>query len=301
MNYISNTYRPLVSIIVVTYNSSKYVIETLESAKIQTYENIELIVSDDCSMDDTVEICRQWIEENKTRFIRTELITFEKNTGIAPNCNRGILAAKGQWLKFIAGDDLLFPKCIETFVDHIKKNPKDKFVFSKIKILDNPIFNTHTKEFWIKSYDLFSILDTAKKQFRYLKINGNFVPASSSFIYKNVFSEIGNYDEEIPFMEDFPLWIKATKMGFKLSLIDQVLVSYRANSDSIQLNPKYNLSTSLAYHKYRIFNPFYFFLATKINKYNPQNRANYYYLWILSIGSLPYRILIKIKSLLNNY
>ena len=48
---------PLVSINVITYNSSKFVLETLESAKAQTYQNIELIVSDDCSTDNTVEIC----------------------------------------------------------------------------------------------------------------------------------------------------------------------------------------------------------------------------------------------------
>ncbi len=54
---------PLVSIIVCTYNSSKYVLETLESAKEQTYQNVELIVSDDCSTDNTVELCRKWIAE----------------------------------------------------------------------------------------------------------------------------------------------------------------------------------------------------------------------------------------------
>ena len=105
------TGNPLVSIIVITYNSSKYVLETLESAKAQTYQNIELIVSDDCSTDNTVEICHNWIEQNKERFVRTELITVEKNTGIAPNCNRGVKAAKGEWVKLIAGDDVLHQNC----------------------------------------------------------------------------------------------------------------------------------------------------------------------------------------------
>jgi len=54
---------PLVSIIVLTHNSTKYVIETLNSAKSQTYEDIELIVTDDFSTDNTVEICRQWMHE----------------------------------------------------------------------------------------------------------------------------------------------------------------------------------------------------------------------------------------------
>src|SRR5450759_2313112 len=99
--------QPLVSIIVVTYNSSKYVLETLESAKAQTYQNIELVVSDDCSTDDTVEICRKWIEENNDRFVRTTLVTSPENKGIPANCNRGIKASKGEWIKLIAGDDLL--------------------------------------------------------------------------------------------------------------------------------------------------------------------------------------------------
>ncbi|MDR0890977.1 MAG: glycosyltransferase [Endomicrobium sp.] len=51
---------PLVSVCVITYNSSKYVLETLESIKTQTYQNIELIVSDDCSTDDTVEVCENY-------------------------------------------------------------------------------------------------------------------------------------------------------------------------------------------------------------------------------------------------
>ena len=113
--------QPLVSIIVITYNSSKYVLETLESAKAQTYQNIELIVSDDCSTDNTVEICREWIEKNKKRFLRTELITSEKNTGIPANCNRGVKAAQGEWVKLIAGDDILCNNCIEANIEYAKK------------------------------------------------------------------------------------------------------------------------------------------------------------------------------------
>ncbi len=109
---------PLVSIIVITYNSSKYVLETLESTKNQTYQNIELIVSDDCSTDNTFEICRSWIEQNKERFVRTQLVTSNKNTGIAPNCNRGLKMAQGEWVKLIAGDDILLAHCIKKNVGY---------------------------------------------------------------------------------------------------------------------------------------------------------------------------------------
>ena len=98
---------PLVSICIVTYNSAEFIVETLESAKAQTYENIELILSDDCSKDNTVEICRQWIEENSTRFTNCEIVTTPINTGVAANLNRAIAKAKGEWIKSIAGEKKL--------------------------------------------------------------------------------------------------------------------------------------------------------------------------------------------------
>ena len=98
---------PLVSIVVVTYNSSEFVLETLESAKIQTYKNIELIVTDDCSKDNTLEIVKDWVDKNKDSFIHTLVLEATVNTGISGNCNRGCNASKGEYIKTIAGDDTL--------------------------------------------------------------------------------------------------------------------------------------------------------------------------------------------------
>ena len=128
---------PLVSIIVITYNSSKYLIETLESAKAQTYQNIELIISDDASQDDTVEICEKWIAVNGEQFVRTELVTATMNTGIAPNCNRGVNASKGEWVKLIAGDDILCDNCIESNVIFANSNMEHLVNFSSILRFEN--------------------------------------------------------------------------------------------------------------------------------------------------------------------
>ena len=76
---------PLVSVVLITYNSDRYVLDTLESVKNQSWDNIELIVSDDGSTDDTIFICSNWLYENKDRFFNTELITVAKNTGIPAN------------------------------------------------------------------------------------------------------------------------------------------------------------------------------------------------------------------------
>jgi len=87
MNLTKDKHIPWVTIIVITYNSSKYIHETLECAKSQTCTNIELIVSDDCSKDTVVDPARNWIDENKERLGRIELITIEKNTGVPAKCN----------------------------------------------------------------------------------------------------------------------------------------------------------------------------------------------------------------------
>ena len=101
-------YAPLISVGVIAYNSAEYILDLLESVKAQTYQNIELIVADDKSSDDTVKKCNEWISQNKERFVRTEVIVPEQNTGTAGNYNRALFASNGEWMKFIDGDDIMF-------------------------------------------------------------------------------------------------------------------------------------------------------------------------------------------------
>jgi len=219
---------PLVSIIVITYNSAKYVLETLESAKTQTYQNIELIISDDCSTDNTVEICRKWMAENKQRFVRTELITAEINTGIAPNCNRGVNAANGEWVKLIAGDDMLTENSIEQFIVHTQKWSDAKFLFGKCsEIIDG---KTREERFTVPN-ELAQGLSLAQHIFM-LK-HGMWMSGPSSFMNVRVIKDLGAYDERIPFSEDWPLYMKATHEGNKLYFCDFICAYYRISNSGI--------------------------------------------------------------------
>ena len=82
---------PLVSLGITTYNSANTIVETLQSAYQQTYDNIELVISDDYSTDDTVSICKKWLKENGHRFVNTRIVTAPVNTGTSSNCNRLIM------------------------------------------------------------------------------------------------------------------------------------------------------------------------------------------------------------------
>ncbi|UBB88545.1 glycosyltransferase family 2 protein [Candidatus Kaistella beijingensis] len=113
--------------------------ETLESAKAQTYQNIELIISDDGSQDDTVEVCQNWLAENKERFVYSQIITVEKNTGIPANCNRGVKASKGEWIKLIAGDDAFTEDAFSNFVHASQKI--SSFIIQTNALIFNENFN----------------------------------------------------------------------------------------------------------------------------------------------------------------
>ncbi len=221
-----NTERPLVSIIVITYNSAKFVLKTLESAKAQTYQNIELIVSDDGSTDETVNICNQWIEQNKVRFVRTELITANENTGIPANCNRGVNAAKGEWLKLIAGDDLLDTSCITSFLRHIYDNDSSARLICCNRVLmhENGALN--------KTELITSVLSS--RQYEQLITYACIRPTIAPFVMikKELFLHLGGFDERYRLLEDAPLFFKALKNGYYFLLIAQNLVYYRLSNTS---------------------------------------------------------------------
>lgn len=248
-----NEQNPLVSIIVITYNSSKFVLETLESAKAQTYQNIELIVSDDCSTDNTVEICRQWVEENKERFVRTELVTAPQNTGIPANCNRGVKAAQGEWVKLIAGDDLLLDKCIALNIENITKYPLIKVQLSRIKRLKNGvIFHTQLPIGIKANFNFVNAYD----QHRALIIR-YFGNTPSMFISKDIVDRI-SFDERFKFLEDYPFALNVTKAGFSFSFLDQETVIYRIHDDSV-MNPRTDKIFSEFYKKRFEFDKIYRF------------------------------------------
>ncbi|WP_224999736.1 glycosyltransferase [Cesiribacter sp. SM1] len=226
---------PLVSIVIVTYNSAKFVLDTLESAKSQTYQKIELIICDDCSVDNTVEVCRKWISENKDRFVRTEVITVTKNTGVTSNLNRGLKAADGEWLKFIAGDDALLSECIAANLTFISANPGAQIVCSKKLIYQN-----YFKEecFFQESkidHFVFNMPDiTASKQFELL-LRRNYVVAPSVFMQKSLLEKMNGFDERIPMVEDWPMWIKITSAGYKIYYLNKATVKYRLHNESVSL------------------------------------------------------------------
>lgn len=227
--------KPLVSVVVPTYNSARFVIETLESVKAQTYANLELLISDDASRDNTVELCQEWLTRNKERFVRAELITVPENTGISANCNRSIQATQSAWIKFIAGDDLLFPNCIEDNMNFIATHPEVQVLFSFVKV-----YRTDFKEenYQNTTPPVFpsNIMHpdfTAADQFRLLLLSDRITYTPSVFFKKDAVLSVGGYDERNKLVEDYPMWLKFTQANIRLYFMERVTVGYRKHPDSL--------------------------------------------------------------------
>ncbi len=244
---------PLVSVSVITYNSSNTILETLESIKTQTYPEIELVISDDCSTDDTVSICQQWLTNNGSRFKRTELIESPTNTGTAANQNRAEKACTGEWVKGIAGDDLLLPKCIEDCMAFAKDNPSLSCFFGKIQAFGgNKEYSEWLTETFSERNDKMS--KQSREELLDMIINGN-TPPAPAFFYNRVFfidNQIKN-DERIPLIEDLPKWITMLKKGLAFGFIDKVIVMYRVGGISTP-----NEWQSLEYYRSRRLTHFYY-------------------------------------------
>ena len=107
----------LVSIIMPSYNTEKYISESITSVQKQTYADWELIIVDDCSTDNTDEVIKPFLSDDRIKYIKNE-----KNSGAAVSRNRALREAKGKWIAFLDSDDLWLPEKLEKQIAFMKKN-----------------------------------------------------------------------------------------------------------------------------------------------------------------------------------
>ena len=206
----------------------------------QDYPRIELIISDDCSKDDTIDKCLDWILKYKDHFDGCRVIKSEKNTGVTANCNRACRGIRGEYLKLLAADDLLAPNAISEFVNYMLSNPTAVYVFSRVTVFGG---NQDTVAFFTSTVFDYSFF-TLQQGEQYKWLIGHWfqpIPAASCFINVSLALDSGvlYYDERIPMLEDWPKWIVLSEKGIVFHFIDKELVKYRVSDTSICSGEKY--------------------------------------------------------------
>lgn len=230
---------PLVSVVVVSYCSQDTIIETLDSIYNQTYLNLELIVSDDHSKDDTVEVARQWAASHADRFANCVIHANAQNLGVPGNLNAGIALSCGTYIKDLAADDLLLPDCIEKYVASCQQNG-----WNNVCARVHPFCIEGDKK---RSCDEIPLDEafyekSAEEQYKGMLID-NRIFSPTFFATKALLEQMGLYDTQYRFAEDYPMYLKICKTGNKLHFIDDYTVEYRLSASSLS-----NVTTGRAVH-----------------------------------------------------
>lgn len=224
----------LVSVVILTYNSQSTVVEALDSVLSQTYGNIEIIVSDDASIDSTLDIVKKWKALNKITNIK--IVSSNTNLGIPHNCNQGIMTASGKYIKLIAGDDILKPNAIERYYMEAQKCLNQKVIFQSREELFGS--STYDRQGYLEhSYKILSTCTTNDEQKKRI-LSGNFILAPAvGLIDKDIFQKVGMFDEKYRSIEDYPFYCKLCMSGYTFALINESLVEWRVSDNSANMSP----------------------------------------------------------------
>lgn len=222
----------LVTIGVLAYNSANTILETLDSTYNQTFPNIELIISDDGSTDNTINIVSDWLGTHKERFVKSILLTSDTNTGTPANCNRLFEKAEGEYIKYIAGDDILLPNCIYDYVNFFLANSNIQIAYSnylcfhRLPVGKYEVFQERFSQEIINGFDC----EPCKQLYFYIENSFNISP--SVFMCRKLVEQLGGFNEKYKVFEDTPFYTKVLVNNIKIHHLDAKTVLYRMNEVS---------------------------------------------------------------------
>lgn len=191
----------LVSIVIPNFNNEEYLVQCLESCMNQTYKNIEIIVVDDCSSDNSIGIVKEYQKRDK----RIRLIQNETNLKVSTTRHIGIQHANAEWITTLDSDDFyISQEKIEKEIELLKMNnfQKNTIAFSGI---------VQVKEYGLKIKSVMQNKNTKEGDiFECLVVRSCAIPRDFIFS-KELYYEVGGYDSHIPIYEDWDLKLRLSK------------------------------------------------------------------------------------------
>jgi len=206
---------PLVSIIIPVYNAEKYIKETLDSVKRQSYRPIQLIMVDDGSTDDSSKIMHEWIQQSDIRDLNPAIYT-KKNGGSASARNYGLDHAYGELVAFLDADDVYADDRLEKLVPILLSDDRLGVVYSAYRSFSDDVERSS-----FVGRDGYSIELLAREC----------CVVTGALIKKIYIDAVGGFDEDFYYIEDYDLWSRlALICGFKY--VEEALLYYRIHPDN---------------------------------------------------------------------
>lgn len=233
--FLSNNVNPLVSICIPTYNGSRYLTETLDSCVNQTYKNFEIVICDDGSTDDTLDI----IQRYKAQYSNIHLHINEKNQGLVGNWKRCIEKANGDWIKFIFQDDILQPDCVERMLKSCL-DLNTRVAICARRFIFEPNADERIKAYYTNELSRAEKLFTGKTRFEpeeSARLLPPFVienvlgePICTLF-HKSIYEQTGGYNEQLRQIVDYEFALRVVLTN-PFCMIHEELAQFRVHGES---------------------------------------------------------------------
>lgn len=222
-------FEPLVTIIVASYNYDKYISETLNSLINQTYKNIEIIVIDDGSTDNSINIIKNYMQKDA----RIRLITHpnQENKGLAQSIKTAVENSKGKYIAFCESDDYLKLNHIEEKIKYINKFPEADIIVNKPLMFGNKEKIKKLQDGFASLFFQLKKLDKPKKYFYEMENTWTF-PTFSTVMAKRNQLILCDYNPEPNSAIDIWLWKQLTSK-YKVGFINKFLTYWRIHTDSL--------------------------------------------------------------------
>ncbi|MFV0146853.1 glycosyltransferase [Empedobacter falsenii] len=259
---------PLISVCIPTYNGEIYLQEALDSIKKQTYQSLEVIISDDQSKDKTLSICQQF----KSEVDFPVYIYTHQPSGIGANWNNSIDKANGEYIKMLFQDDVLEPNCIKVMFDYLQKNNLE-IVISKRSIIDS-FSQEITSGDWYNNYNdlqkatsldtrefyIFSKKDINRINFNRFLYENIFGEPCVSLFSKKMYYKTGKWNIDLKQVLDYVYYLRVLKY-YNIGIIGEKLVKFRVHDQQASnINYKNNVYEGGFIIRY-IFKLFFFYFS----------------------------------------
>ncbi len=233
-NMPDKTINPEISVIIPTYNRSRLVERAVTSVINQTYKDLEIIVVDDCSTDNTEEVIRG-IDDERVTFIK-----LESNKGAPAARNEGIKASKAQYISLLDSDDEYLPNKLE-------------LQFNKFEELPNEIGIVYCGYFILYDSDkpYGKVLPRYRGSLSDILLKHNCLGSPTPLIRKECFNVCGMFDESLPSCQDWDMWIRISHK-YKFDFINEPLANVYTHGDQISTNIINKINArEILYKKYK--------------------------------------------------
>lgn len=204
-----------VSVCIPLYNYSSYIVETLSSILSQTQSDISLVVVDDGSKDNSIEVTECWLRQFSGRFTRAVLAANLENAGLAITRNTSTSITESEYTFYLDADNLIYPRCVARHLEVLQRSPHAAAAYSLIEVFD--------AQCGIMGGEVFS-----RNRLKY----GNYIDAMA-MLNREKLIRMGGYHHIQYGWEDYDLWLRMCESGLHAIQIPEILSRYRVHGSSM--------------------------------------------------------------------